>query len=47
MQQIRAEGFYDKTRLGQQGDPQGDVQETENRPYEQMVYAQPSTCPRK
>ena len=36
-----------KTRhdWGEQGDPLGDVQEIE--PYEQMVYAQPSACPRK
>ena len=29
------------------GDPLGDVQEIEIYLYEQMVYAQPSICPRK
>ena len=37
----------DQTRLGRQGDPLGNVQESSIRPYEQMVYAQPSRCPRK
>ena len=46
MQQICAEGMYDYTQLSQQGDPLGDVQEISIRPYKQMVYAQPSTCPR-
>ena len=37
-----------KTRLlGWQGDPLGDVQEIEIWPYKQIVYVQPSTCPRK
>ena len=31
--------------MGGQADPLGDVQEIEIWPYEQMVYAQPSTCP--
>ena len=47
MQQINAEGIWDKTRLGRQDDPLGDVQEIEIWQYEQMVYAQPRTCPRK
>ena len=33
--------------MGGQSDPLGNVQEIEIWPYEQMVYAQPSTCPRK
>ena len=34
-----------KELLGGQGDPQGDVQEIEIWPYEQMVYEQPRICP--
>ena len=34
-------------RLGQQGDPLGNVQEISIRPYKKMVYAKPSTSPRK
>ena len=41
MQQISTEG------VGGQCDPLGNVQEIQIWPYEQMVYAQPSTCPRK
>ena len=33
--------------MGGLGDPLGDVQEIWIWPYEQMVYAQPSICPRK
>ena len=33
--------------MGRQGVPLGDVQEIQIWLYEQMVYAQPSTCPRK
>ena len=33
--------------LSRQSDPLGDVQEIWIWPYKQMVYAQPSTCPRK
>ena len=47
MQQISSEGAQGETRLGRQGDPLGNVQEISIRPYKQMVYAQPSTCPRK
>ena len=47
MQQIATEGVQGKTRLGGQGDPLGNVQEIEICPCQQMVYAQPSTCPRK
>ena len=47
MQQISTEGVQGETRLSQQGDPQGNVQEISIRPYKQMVYAQPGTCPRK
>ena len=36
-----------ETRMGRQGDPLRNVQEILIRPYKQMVYAQPSTCPRK
>ena len=41
MQQISTEGVQGETRLGRQGDPQGNVQEISIRPYQQMVYAQP------
>ena len=47
MQQISTEGVQGETRLGRQGDPLGNVQEISIRPYKQMVYAQPSACPRK
>ena len=47
MQPISTERVQDKTRLGGQGDPLGNVQEIEIWPYEQMVYAQPSARPRK
>ena len=33
--------------LGEKGDPQGIMQETEIRPYWQMVYAQARRFPRK
>ena len=46
MQQIRI-GVQGQTRLGGQGDPLGNVQDISIRPYQKMVYAQPSTCPRK
>ena len=46
MLQISTERVQDLTRLGGQVDPLGNVQETKIWPYEQMVYAQPSTCPR-
>ena len=36
-----------KEYKGRQGGPLGNVQEISIRPYKQMVYAQPSTCPRK
>ena len=36
-----------ETRLGGQVDPLGNVQEISIRPCKQMVYAQPSTCPKK
>ena len=39
MQQISTEGV--------QGETLGNVQEISIRPYKQMVYAQPGTCPRK
>ena len=47
MQQIGTEGVQGETQLGQQGDPLGNVQEISIRPYKQMVYAQPGTCPEK
>ena len=47
MKQISTEGVQGETRLGRQGDPLANVQEISIRPYKQMVYAQPSTCPRK
>ena len=47
MQQISKEGIQDETLLGQQGDPLGNVQEISIRPCKQIVYAQPSVCPRK
>ena len=47
MQQISTERVQDWTRLGGQGCPLGNVQEISIWPYEQMVYAQPSTCPKK
>ena len=47
MQQISTEGVQDETRLGRQGDPLGNVHEISNRPYKQMVSAQPGACPRK
>ena len=34
-----------KQKLGRQGDPLGNVKEISSRPYSQMVYTQPSTCP--
>ena len=36
-----------ETWLGQQGDSLGNVQEISIRPYKQIIYAQPGTCPRK
>ena len=47
MQQTSTEGVQGETRLGRQVDPLENVQEVSIRPYKQMVYAQPSTCPRK
>ena len=47
MQQIVTEGIRGETRLGGQDDPLGNVQEISIWPCQQMVYAQPSTCPRK
>ena len=47
MQQISAEGILDLARLGGQDNALGDVQEIEIWTHQQMVYAQPSTCPRK
>ena len=47
IQQISAKGVQGETRLGRLGDPLENVQEISIRPYKQMVYAQPSTCPRK
>ena len=42
MHQISTEGVQGETRLGQQGDPLGNVQEISIRPCKQMVYAQPA-----
>ena len=42
-----AQGVQGETRLGRQGDPLGNVQKISIRPYQQMVYAQPGTCPWK
>ena len=47
MQQISTEGVQGDTRQDRLGDPLGNVQEISVRPYKQMVYAQPGTCPRK
>ena len=47
MQQISTEGVQGETRLGRQGNPLGNVHKISIRPYKQMVYAQPSACPRK
>ena len=47
MQQISTEEVQAETRLGRQGGPLGNVQEISIRPYQQIVYAQPGTCPRK
>ena len=47
MKQISTEGVQGEKRLDRQGDPLGNVQEISIRPYKHMVYAQPSTCPRK
>ena len=47
MQQISTERIQSETRLGRQGGPLRNVQEILIRPYKQMVYAQPGTCPRK
>ena len=47
MQQISTEGVQGETRLGQQGNPQGNMLEISIRPYKKMVYAQPGACPRK
>ena len=47
MQQISTEGVQVETRPGLQGDSLGNVQEISIRPYQQMVYAQPGTYPRK
>ena len=47
MQQICTEGVKGETRLGRQGGPLENVQEISIWPYKQMIYAQPSTCPRK
>ena len=46
MQQISTERVQDETPLGGQGDPQGNEQEIEIWPYKQIVYAQPSSCPK-
>ena len=46
MQQISTESIRRDT-TGRQGDPRENVQEISIRPYKQMVYAQPGTCPRK
>ena len=45
MLQVSTERAYDKTWLGGQGDPLGIVPEIEVWLYEQMLYAQPWTCP--
>ena len=47
MQQISMEGVKGETVLGRLCDQLGNVQEISVRPYKQMVYAQPSPCPRK
>ena len=40
-------GVQVETRLGRQGDPQGNLQNLSIRPYKRKVNAQPSSCPRK
>ena len=47
MQQTSTEGVQGETRLGRQGNTLGNVQVISIRLYKQMVYAQPSACPRK
>ena len=47
MQQIVTEGVQGLTWLDGQSDPLGNVQEILIWPCQQIVYAQPSTCPRK
>ena len=47
MQQSSTEGVQGEARLDRQCDPLGNVQEISIRPYNQMVYAQPGTCPKK
>ena len=47
MQQIGTEWVQGETRLSRQGDPLGMVQEIEIWPCQQMVHAQPNSCPRK
>ena len=47
MLQISTEEVQSETRLGRQGDLLENVQEISIRPYQQMVHAQPGTCPRK
>ena len=47
MQQTSTEGVSDETWLGGHGNLQGNVQEIKIWPYEQIVFAQPSICPRK
>ena len=47
MQQISTEGVQNETRMGRQGGPLGNVQEISIRPYKQIMYPQPGTCPRK
>ena len=47
MQQISTEGVQGETGLDRQCDPLGNVPEISIRPYQQMIYAQPGTCPRK
>ena len=46
MQQISTEWVQGETWLGRQDNPLGNAQEISIRPYKQMVYAQPGTCPR-
>ncbi len=47
MQQISKEGVQGETQLRGQGDSLGNVQEISIWPCQQIVYAPPSTCPRK
>ena len=47
MQQISTKGVQGETRQSRQGNPLGTVQEISIQPYQLIVCAQPSTCPRK